>query len=73
MKTATVSELRNDFDRVSQWLESGETVQITKSGKPFARVVPEARTQGFLGCMAGTMQLPPDIDEPTNEKWKAGE
>lgn len=41
MKTATVADLRNQFRRVSSWIEDGETVQILKQGKPFARLVPD--------------------------------
>jgi antitoxin (DNA-binding transcriptional repressor) of toxin-antitoxin stability system len=40
VKTATVRDLRNSFARVSRWLESGETVEITKHGKVFARILP---------------------------------
>lgn len=71
MKTATVRELRNEFGRVSKWLEKGETVQIVKRGKPFARVVPEPKPKSFLGCMEGTATLPPDIDDPLDIEWEA--
>ena len=40
MKTATVRDLRNRFPRVAAWIAEGETVEITKSGKPFARLLP---------------------------------
>ena len=40
MKTATVRDLRNHFPRVAVRIEEGEPVEITKSGKPFARLVP---------------------------------
>ena len=40
MKTATVRDLRNRFPRVAAWIEQGEPVEITKSGKVFARLVP---------------------------------
>lgn len=40
MKTATVRDLRNHFPRVAAWIEEGEPVEITKSGKAFARLVP---------------------------------
>lgn len=40
MKTATVADLRNQFRRVSSWIENGETVEIVRRGKPFARLVP---------------------------------
>ena len=42
MKTATVRDLRNRFPRVAAWIDEGEPVEITKSGKPFARLVPVA-------------------------------
>lgn len=40
IKTATVADLRNNFRRVSAWLENGESVEIIKRGKRFARLVP---------------------------------
>lgn len=40
MKTATVRDLRNRFPRVAAWIEEGESVEITKSGKVFARLLP---------------------------------
>jgi len=40
MKTATVSALPNRFPRVAAWIAEGEPVEITKSGKLFARLVP---------------------------------
>lgn len=40
MKTATVRDLRNQFARVSRWIEEGESVEITKDGLPFARLTP---------------------------------
>jgi antitoxin (DNA-binding transcriptional repressor) of toxin-antitoxin stability system len=39
MKTATVADLRNNFRRVSTWIEHGETVQIIKRGRVFAQLV----------------------------------
>ncbi len=42
MKTATVRDLRNHFARVAAWIEQGEPVEITKSGKVFARLLPAA-------------------------------
>ena len=41
-KIATVAELRNNFRRVSAWLENGESVEILKRGRRFARLVPAA-------------------------------
>ncbi len=71
MKTATVRDLQTDFGQVSKWLEAGETVQILKRGKPFARVVPEPTSKSFFGAGAGTMKLPLDIDDPVGVEWEA--
>ena len=38
MKTATVADLRNNFRKVSSWIEHGETVQIIKRGRAFAQL-----------------------------------
>jgi antitoxin (DNA-binding transcriptional repressor) of toxin-antitoxin stability system len=73
MKTATVLDLRNDFGRVSKWLEAGETVQIIKRGKPFARVIPEPKKKSFLGATPSNIPLPDDIDDPPPVTWEAGE
>jgi prevent-host-death family protein len=45
MKTATVRDLRNEFSRLSSWIEDGETVEITKNGKPFAVLSPSSLPQ----------------------------
>lgn len=71
MKTATIRDLRNEFARLSKWIERGETVQLLKRGKPFARVVPEPKQKSFLGCMKGTVTMPDDFDEPMNLEWDA--
>ncbi len=46
MKTATVADLRNNFARISRWIEAGEEVEITKRGKKFARLRPESLRVG---------------------------
>lgn len=71
MKTATVRDLRNQFRRLSKWLEKGETVQIVKRGKPFARVVPEPAATTFVGACRSSVPLPDDLDEPVNIAWEA--
>lgn len=40
MKTVTVRDLRNRFAHVAAWIEEGQPVEITRSGKLFARLVP---------------------------------
>ena len=71
MKTATVRDLRNQFHRISKWLDSGESVQVVKRGKPFARVVPEPMAKTFVGACPSSMPLPANLDEPANTRWDA--
>ena len=40
MKTATTKDLRDHFLRVAKWIEEGESVEITRSGRPFAHLAP---------------------------------
>jgi prevent-host-death family protein len=40
MKTATVRELRNNYNAVLAWVEKGEEVAISRRGKIVARLVP---------------------------------
>lgn len=40
MKKATVRDLRNSFPRIAAWVEDGESVEITRGGKLFAKLVP---------------------------------
>jgi antitoxin (DNA-binding transcriptional repressor) of toxin-antitoxin stability system len=73
MKTATVRDIRNEFGRISRWLEAGETVQVLKRGKPFARVVPEPKPRSFVGACPSPLPIPPDIDEPVEADWEAAQ
>jgi len=63
MKTATVADLRNNFRRISGWIEHGETVQIIKRGKAFARLtgIPASDREG-----GGAK---PDIMAQLREVW----
>jgi antitoxin (DNA-binding transcriptional repressor) of toxin-antitoxin stability system len=71
MKTATVRDLRNRFRRISQWLETGETVQVLKRGRPFARLVPATQARTFVGACPSPIPLPADVDEPIDVAWEA--
>ncbi len=73
MKTATIRELRNEFARVSKWLEKGETVEIIKRGKPYADLVPKSfgKRKTFLGATPSPYPLPDDIDDPVEAEWDA--
>lgn len=63
MKTATVADLRNNFRRVSSWIEHGETVQILKRGKAFAQLTGMAE-------MENPAKPPkPDVMARLDEVW----
>jgi prevent-host-death family protein len=40
MKTASIRDVRNDFNRVLAWVDNGEEVAITKHRRTVARLVP---------------------------------
>ena len=63
MKTATVADLRNNFRRVSSWIEHGETVQIIKRGRPFAQLTSLAETTEPNAAPK------PDVMARLNEVW----
>jgi len=73
VKTATVRELRNDFSRLSRWLEKGETVEIMKRGKPIADLIPKfsGKRKTLLGATPSPYPLPADIDDPVAAEWEA--
>ena len=73
MKTATIRELRNDFARLSKWLDKGETIEIIKRGKPVADLVPKAsgKPKTLLGATPSPHPLPADIDDPVKADWEA--
>jgi antitoxin (DNA-binding transcriptional repressor) of toxin-antitoxin stability system len=51
LKSASIRDLRNSFPQVAQWIEEGECVEITRSGKPFARLAPIAAEAKPAGSM----------------------
>ena len=63
MKTATVADLRNNFRRVSAWIENGETVEIVKRGQVIAQLVPTGRKARKLAK--------PDILARLKKQWGA--
>jgi prevent-host-death family protein len=54
--------LRNHFPRVAAWIAEGEPVEITKSGKPFARLLPAPAAKP-------RKLVKPDIMAQLKETW----
>lgn len=62
MKTATAADLRNHFSTVSKWIHEGESVVITKRGRPFATLTPARRRNALppLDRMARLQKIFPE-------------
>ena len=58
MKTATIRDLRNDFARLSKWLDKGETIEIIKRGKHVADLVPSPAASAQLCWAARPAPIP---------------
>jgi antitoxin (DNA-binding transcriptional repressor) of toxin-antitoxin stability system len=56
MKTATLTDVRQNFSRVASWLDTGETVQILRRGHAYARITPEPN--GFSRTVPNPDALP---------------
>jgi antitoxin (DNA-binding transcriptional repressor) of toxin-antitoxin stability system len=62
MKTATIRDLRYDFPRVEAWIRNGNEIEVTKHGRPFARITP-------LPKPAGKKLVKPDYMAQLKETW----
>ena len=64
---ARLLELLDTVDR------EGETITITKRGRPVAQLVPfpARRTGSIFGCMKGTARITGDIVGPEPDLWEA--
>jgi antitoxin (DNA-binding transcriptional repressor) of toxin-antitoxin stability system len=69
MKTANVQEVPQQWTEILRWVAAGEEVQVTSEGLPVAGLTPWNELRPFIGATAGGPALPPDLDEPTGEKW----
>jgi prevent-host-death family protein len=74
LKTITASEFRRNCLRVlSEVIATRESVVITKNGKAVVKLVPmDSETKGFLGCLAGVIEIVGDIESPVEppEAWE---
>ncbi|MDQ6630715.1 MAG: hypothetical protein M3Y82_03030 [Verrucomicrobiota bacterium] len=62
MKTATIRDLRYDFSRVEAWIRNGNEIELTRHGRPIARITP-------LSKPAGHKLVKPDIMARLKETW----
>lgn len=73
MKTASIRDLRNNFARLSKWLDQGETIEIIKRGKAVADLVPKnaGRRTVLLNCTPSALPIPADLGDPVDVEWEA--
>jgi antitoxin (DNA-binding transcriptional repressor) of toxin-antitoxin stability system len=62
MKTATIRDLRYDFSRVEAWIRNGSEIELTRHGRPIARITP-------LPKPTKKKLVKPDIMARLKEKW----
>jgi prevent-host-death family protein len=72
----SVADARRRLPELIHAMEEGETIVITRHGKPVAQIAPppEARRKVKWGFMRGQIDLKPGWDDPVDEdKFLAGE
>jgi prevent-host-death family protein len=71
----SVAEARNRLPQLLRAVENGESIVITRNGKPVAQIVPSPpeRRQVRLGTMSGRIHLKPGWDDPIDlDRFLAG-
>ena len=65
----SVAEAKNNLTKLLRAVEEGESVVITRNGKPVAQIVPPPpeRRKVRLGTMRGRIHLKPGWDRPLTE------
>ena len=70
----SVAEAKNRLPELIRAVEQGESVVITRRGKPVAQLTAAPRTPAIqFGFYKGRMKLLPGWDEPVDEKELFGE
>jgi prevent-host-death family protein len=57
-ETVGVRELKNSLSRVIERVEKGETITVTRRGKPVARIVSTTRSPGMEALIASGVVRP---------------
>jgi len=72
----SVAEARNRLTQLLRAVEEGESIVITRNGKPVAQLAPPppARRQVRFGAMRGRIKMKPGWDKPLSlEQFLAGD
>jgi prevent-host-death family protein len=73
MRTIKASEFKAKcLQLMDEVAETGESLVITKNGKPISRLVPYRQKPGTLyGALKGTITIESDIVAPIDVMWEA--
>jgi prevent-host-death family protein len=73
MKTVSAAEFKAKCLSLMDEVErTGESVLVTKRGRPVARLAPVARPPDeIFGFLKGRLRLVGDIEEPLDVEWEA--
>lgn len=72
----SIAEAKSRLPQLIRAVEHGESVVITRNGKPVAQLtpLPSPRRQVRFGTMRGRIKLKPDWDKPVDlDQFLAGE
>lgn len=72
----SITEAKNRLPELIRAVEGGETVNITRHGKPVAQISPVApgKRKPQWGSMRGRIKLPPGWDDPIDlDRFLAGD
>lgn len=80
MKTVSIREAKNKLTELAREVESGETIVVTRNGRPIFDLIPHRERGGIdlvagqaflrtLGLTSAAPRIPDDFDEPLAEDF----
>ncbi len=74
MKAVNIHDAKTQFSKLIQRVESGESIVISRAGRPVARLVPEVKPElpRKLGEDTGQIWMSEDFDAPLPPEILAG-
>ena len=73
MRTIKASEFKAKcLKLMDEVADSGESIVVTKNGRPVSRLVPyRRRPDSLFGALKGSIEISGDIVEPIDIPWEA--
>ncbi|GIT93254.1 hypothetical protein JANAI62_37020 [Jannaschia pagri] len=65
----SIAEAKSKFADLIRRVEAGEDIEVTRYGRPVARLVATApgRAGGLVGCMEGAFEVPDEDDSAATD------